>query len=63
VNAVFGKRADLNNTSKFIIGLGALVTGLGRLVGGKAGYWLRGFGLAHIVLGSINIFRPILKNQ
>ncbi len=50
-------------TSKFIIGLGALVTGIGRLVGGRAGDGITGFGLAHIVLGALNMFRPMLKGR
>ncbi len=40
------------------MGIGALVTGLGRLVGGRVGDSITGFGLAHIVLGAIDMFRP-----
>jgi len=34
-------------------GVGAAVTGIGALVGGSLGAGIAGFGLAHIVLGTI----------
>ncbi len=48
-------------TSKAVIGIGALVTGLGRLVGGRIGDSITGFGLAHIVLGALDMFRPSIR--
>lgn len=48
---------------KFIMGLGALVTGIGRLVGGRTGDGLTGFGLAHIVLGALDMFRPRFRGR
>jgi len=41
-----------------VSGLGILVTGLGRMMGGRIGAGLYGFGLAHIVLGVLDRFRP-----
>ena len=38
--------------------IGAFVTGIGRLVGGRIGDGITGFGLAHIVLGAIDMLRP-----
>ncbi|MGI6606174.1 MAG: hypothetical protein ACOX2X_03910 [Peptococcia bacterium] len=45
-------------TSLVLTGLGATVTGIGALVGGRMGAGLTGFGLAHVVLGTLDMFRP-----
>ncbi len=45
------KRPTVN--SKLIVGLGALVTTVGKLIGGRVGSGIVGFGLAHIFLGTL----------
>lgn len=45
-------------TGWIVSGLGVVVTGLGRLIGGRAGAGIFGFGLAHIILGVLDRFRP-----
>ena len=56
-------RKNKMSTGKMIIGLGALLTGMGRLVGGRAGDNITGFGLASMVLGALNILRPRLRGR
>ncbi len=51
-----------NTTSWGVAGLGLVVTGLGRAVGGTLGAGLMGFGLAHVVLGLADMFRPEIRN-
>lgn len=51
----FKKRPTIN--SKLIMGLGALVTTLGKFVGGKVGSGIVGFGLAHLLLGTLAKYR------
>ncbi|CEO89701.1 hypothetical protein [Syntrophaceticus schinkii] len=65
MNALFGKKkaAVSTTTSKAIIGLGALVTGIGRVVGGRVGDGITGFGLAHVVLGTLDMFRPSVRTR
>lgn len=48
-------------TSMAVMGLGALVTGTGRLVGGRMGAGIMGFGLAHVVLGLMDMYRPTVR--
>lgn len=60
---MFTKRAKSHITSKVIISLGALTAGAGKFVGGKPGYWLRGFGLAHVILGTLDMFRSKLRSR
>lgn len=49
-------------TSWIVIGLGVIVAAVGWLfVAGIWGAGLVGFGLAHIVLGIIDLFRPTVK--
>lgn len=48
-------------TSWVLTGLGAAVTGLGRKIGGSIGAGLTGFGLAHVVLGFLDMFRPSVR--
>ncbi len=65
MNALFGKKkaAVSTTTSKAIIGLGALVTGIGRVVGGRVGDGITGFGLAHVVLGTLDMLRPSVRTR
>jgi hypothetical protein len=51
-----------NTTSWAVAGLGLVVTGVGRMVGGNLGAGLMGFGLAHLVLGLADMFRPVVRN-
>lgn len=51
------KKKRSNVDSKLIVGLGALVTTIGKVVGGKIGSGITGFGLAHIFLGTLAKYR------
>jgi hypothetical protein len=44
-------------------GRGAVVTGIGRMVGGRMGAWISGFGLAHVVLGLLDLTRPTVRRN
>jgi len=59
----FRKKKKAVTTSRATLGLGVLVTGLGRMIGGKIGNTVTGFGLAHIVLGSLDMFRPTVRGR
>jgi len=48
-------------TSWTVLGLGAGVTLLGKMVGGNLGAGITGFGLAHMVLGILDQFRPSVR--
>ncbi|MGI6424419.1 MAG: hypothetical protein ACOX2A_04055 [Tepidanaerobacteraceae bacterium] len=48
-------------TSWVVTGIGAVVTGAGYLIGGNIGTGITGFGLAHVVLGTLDMFRPSIK--
>jgi len=48
-------------TSWTILGLGAGVTILGRMMGGALGAGLTGFGLANMALGVLDQFRPTVR--
>lgn len=50
-----------NTTSWIVTGVGAAVTGVGAMVGGPFGAGITGFGLAHVVLGVLDNFRPTVK--
>ena len=52
-----------STTSLAVAGTGAVVTGVGRLVGGRMGAWISGFGLAHIVLGLLDMARPTIRHS
>ncbi|NMB36065.1 MAG: hypothetical protein GX989_07275 [Firmicutes bacterium] len=60
---MFFVRNKTKNAGKFILGLGALITGMGRLVGGRTGDGLTGFGLAHVVMGTLDLLRPGLRGR
>lgn len=47
-----------NTTGWVLTGLGAAVTGIGAIVGGPVGAGMTGFGVAHVVLGTLDMFRP-----
>ena len=46
-----------NPTGFIVAGLGLLVTGIGKLLGGRVGDTLSGFGIAHLVLGILDCIR------
>lgn len=50
-----------NTTSWIVTGVGAAVTGMGAMVGGAVGAGISGFGLAHVVLGVLDNFRPTVR--
>jgi len=49
----------LKKTRSWVVtGLGATVTGIGALMGGRVGAGLTGFGLAHVLLGTLDMVYP-----
>jgi len=50
-----------NTTSYIVAGLGVIVTLIGWYVGDLWGAGIMGFGLAHILLGILDMFRPAVK--
>lgn len=48
-------------TSWTILGVGAGVAILGKMVGGTLGAGVTGFGLAHMALGVLDQFRPSVR--
>ncbi|MCR4441717.1 MAG: hypothetical protein QHH10_06185 [Peptococcaceae bacterium] len=52
-----------DTTGWAVTGVGAAVTGIGALVGGTLGAGIAGFGLAHVVLGILDNFRPIVRKR
>jgi hypothetical protein len=48
-------------TSKAVMGLGVGASALGRLIGGRVGAMILGFGLAHIFLGALDRWRPNVR--
>jgi hypothetical protein len=50
-------------TNLVVTGLGAAVTGAGRIVGGSMGATITGFGMAHIVLGLLDMTRPTINHN
>ncbi|WP_158212443.1 hypothetical protein [Natranaerobius trueperi] len=44
----------MNSGERVVIGLGTIVSGVGRKLGGKIGAGILGFGLAHIFLGTLS---------
>ena len=49
-------------TSWTVAGLGVAVTGIGKVVGGPLGAGIMGFGLAHIMLGMLDMMRPTVRD-
>ncbi len=56
-------RAKSSTTSLTVAGVGAVVTGAGKLVGGRLGAAISGFGLAHVVLGLLDMLRPTVRQN
>ncbi len=56
-------RAKSSTTSWTVAGLGAVVTGVGKLVGGRVGAVISGFGLAHVALGLLDMARPTVRQN
>ena len=52
-----------STTSWTVTGLGAVVTGVGKLVGGKLGAAIAGFGMAHVALGLLDMARPTIRQR
>lgn len=52
-----------NKTGMAVAGMGLVITGLGRMIGGTVGAGITGFGLAHVVLGVTDMFKPLLRKQ
>ncbi|HOJ78050.1 MAG TPA: hypothetical protein PLZ08_05530 [Bacillota bacterium] len=53
-----------NTTSWIVTGLGATVSGLGAMtLKKKWGAGILGFGLAHVVLGLLDMVRPTVRNS
>ncbi|WP_169736185.1 hypothetical protein [Caldanaerobius polysaccharolyticus] len=48
-------------TSWVVAGIGAVVTAIGYMTGGTIGAGITGFGLAHVVLGTLDMFRPSVQ--
>ena len=51
-----------NTTGWIVTGVGAAVTGIGAWVGGNLGAGVAGFGIAHVVLGVLDNFRPTTRH-
>jgi hypothetical protein len=57
-------KARASTTSWAVAGLGAAVSGLGALAVKKRwGLGIIGFGLAHVVLGLLDLARPTIRNS
>lgn len=50
-----------DTTGWVVTGVGTAVTGIGTIVGGRLGAGIAGFGLAHVVLGILDNFRPSIR--
>ena len=50
-----------STTSLAVAGLGVIVTGVGKVVGGQLGAGIMGFGMAHIALGLLDMTRPTVR--
>jgi hypothetical protein len=62
----FKKQRSPSMTSWSVIGLGALVALLGRSLcdhDERLGAGVTGFGLAHILLGALDMLRPTIKEH
>ena len=56
------KRHQLNKTGFYVAGLGALVSGAGLILRNRRmGNGVLGFGLAHVVLGGLDLMRPAVR--
>lgn len=50
-------------TSMTVAGVGAVVTGVGRVMRGRLGAVVTGFGLAHVALGLLDMLRPTVRQH
>ncbi len=50
-------------TSWIVVGLGVIVSLIGWYIGGYWGAGILGFGLAHILLGVLDMFRTTVKTE
>ncbi|MCR4426544.1 MAG: hypothetical protein NUW23_10210 [Firmicutes bacterium] len=48
-------------TSWIVTGLGAVVSGVGTRMKGRLGSGVVGFGLAHVMLGLLDMLRPSVR--
>ncbi|MGI6357865.1 MAG: hypothetical protein ACOX2K_04120 [Bacillota bacterium] len=56
------RRRQHNKTGFYVAGLGALVSGAGLFLRNRrVGNGVLGFGLAHVVLGGLDLMRPALR--
>jgi hypothetical protein len=53
----FSTKIQKNPTTWIVSGIGAAVTGIGAMMGGRLGAGIAGFGLAHVILGIADNFR------
>lgn len=51
-----------NKTGLAMAGAGLFIAGVGRVVGGTMGAGITGFGLAHVAMGMMDMFKPLVKN-
>lgn len=56
-------RKKASSAGRALIVLGRIVRRLGRLVGGKIGAGIMGYGLAHIVLGNLAKFSSEMRSR
>ncbi|MEW5784598.1 MAG: hypothetical protein AB1767_05880 [Bacillota bacterium] len=61
-NDMVGVLKKGTTTSWAVAGLGIAVTGVGKVVGGSLGAGIMGFGLAHVLLGMLDMARPTVRN-
>ena len=52
-----------NTTSWVVTGLGVIIALIGWYLGGLWGAGLLGFGIAHVYLGILDMFRPAMKTK
>lgn len=50
-----------NKSGMALAGMGLVIAGVGRMVGGNMGAGITGFGLAHVVMGAADILKPMVK--
>lgn len=54
-------KKKLSPASKTALTTGALVTGAGALIGGRLGFSIAGFGVAHMILGGADLIKSDFK--
>jgi hypothetical protein len=63
INNYMKKKVKGTTTSWVVTGVGAGVTATGLLLGKSVGAGIAGFGLAHVALGILDMFRPTVRNN